>query len=199
MHTSEEASMHPHPPDHPASGYLRLAEGPDDLLDSGPSRTRRVLALGAAVLFLSGTSLFGAAAADLDAKLLADKAVAASGPGKGGDEEDNSGPGGGDDDDDASEDTGTKTGTKTRTRGDASDSRSDERRDGNTDSSRGRDATDSGSRDDRTGKTDSSRRGASDDSNSDDSRTGDTDSSRGASRSHGSRGTDDRRGHHTRG
>ena len=101
--------MHPQLPDHPASGYLRLAEGPEDLLDSGPSPARRLLTLGAAVLFLSGTSLFGAAATDLDSKLLADKAVAASGPGKDGhDDDDSSGPGSGDDDD-ATDDSRSKT------------------------------------------------------------------------------------------
>jgi hypothetical protein len=199
---SEEASMHRRRPDHPASVYLRLAEGPEDLLDTRPSATRRLLTLAAALLFLSGTSLFATAVTDLDAKLVADKAVAASGPGKGDDDDGSSGPGGGDDDtttDDATDDSRTKTGTKSRTRGDSTDSKSDERRDGNTDSSRGRDATDSGSRDDRTGKTDSSRRGASDDSHSDDNENGDSDSSRGASRSRHSRGTDDTRGHNTRG
>ena len=69
---------------------------PEDLLHGGPSLVRRVLTLGAALLFLSGTSLFATAAVDLDGKLMADKAVASSGPGKGGDDDDDSsGPGSG--------------------------------------------------------------------------------------------------------
>src|SRR5687767_1971856 len=85
---------------HPSDAYLRLAEGPEDLLGSQLSLTRRLLTLFVAVVLFSGTSLFATAAFDLDHALIG-KALAASGPGHDGDDGDgNSGPGGGDDDDD---------------------------------------------------------------------------------------------------
>ena len=84
-------------PMHPAHTYLRLAEGPEDLLREQVSLTRRLLTLFVAVVLFSGTSLFATAAFDLDKIILA-KAFAAPGPGHdGSDDDDNSGPGGGDD------------------------------------------------------------------------------------------------------
>src|ERR687894_701681 len=94
---------------HPAHAYLRLAEGPEDLLENQVSLTRRVLTLAVAFVLFSGTSLFALAAFDLDQAVLG-KALAASGPGQAGSgDEDNSGPGGGDDDDDEATDTDTDT------------------------------------------------------------------------------------------
>ena len=94
---------------HPAHAYLRISEGPEDLLGSEVSLTRRLLTLFVAFVLFSGTSLFALAAFDADRALLG-KAIAASGPGHAGsDEEDNSGPGGGDDDDDEATDTDTDT------------------------------------------------------------------------------------------
>src|SRR5687768_232042 len=85
---------------HPSTAYLRISEGPDDLLEEQRTLTRRLLTLFVAFILFSGTSLFAMAAFDVDHVLL-DKALAASGPGKEGTaDEDNSGPGGGDDDDD---------------------------------------------------------------------------------------------------
>ena len=87
---------------HPADTYLRLAEGPDDLLSNQVSLTRRLLTLCVAVVLFTGTSLYAAAAFDLTGGAFADKAIASPGSGKDGDDgEDHSGPGGGDDDDDS--------------------------------------------------------------------------------------------------
>ena len=90
-------------PMHPAHAYLRVAEGPEDLLADQISLTRRLATLFVALVLFSGTSLFATAAFDLDHGLIG-KALASSGNsgpgGGGGDDDDNSGPGGGDDDDD---------------------------------------------------------------------------------------------------
>src|ERR1041384_5501071 len=91
---------------HPSDAYLRLAEGPEDLLGNQLSLTRRLLTLFVAFILFSGTSLFATAALDLDHGLIG-KALASSGPGHDGDDDDgdgNSGPGGGDDDDDQADD-----------------------------------------------------------------------------------------------
>src|SRR4029079_15940042 len=91
-------------PMHPSDAYHRLAEGPEDMLGSELSFTRRLLTLLVAVVLFSGTSLFATAALDLDHGLIG-KALASSGPGSGGSEEDDySGPGGGGDDDDEADD-----------------------------------------------------------------------------------------------
>ena len=83
---------------HPSDAYLRLAEGPEDLLGNQLSLTRRLLTLFVAFVLFSGTSLFATAAFDLDHGLIG-KALASSGKsGPSGDDDDNSGPGGGDDD-----------------------------------------------------------------------------------------------------
>jgi hypothetical protein len=176
---------------HPSSAYLRLSEGPDDLLANELSLTRRLLTLFVAFVLFSGTSLFATAALDLDHGLI-DKALAANSKASHDGDGDNSGPGGGDDDDDT--DTGTdNVGTQ------SDDSSSDQSRDGTTDSSRGQQATDSNSDDNRNGASDSSKAQQSDDSNSDDNRDGASDSSRGASVSMRSHATSDGRGDHTRG
>ena len=60
--------------------YLRIAEGPEDLLGDQISLTRRLLTLFVAFVLFSGTSLFATAAFDLD-KVCLGKAFAASGPG----------------------------------------------------------------------------------------------------------------------
>jgi hypothetical protein len=179
-------------PVHPAHAYLRLAEGPEDLLAEQISLTRRLLTLIVAVVLLSGTSLFATAAFDLDKVVLA-KAFAASGPGHSGSDDDNSGPGGGDDDDD-DDDTGTDN-TTTQ----SGSSNSDDNDDGTTDSSHGKQASDSSSDDNRNGGTDSSKQKDSDDSNSDDNHNGNSDSSHGASVSMRSHATSDGKGDHTRG
>jgi hypothetical protein len=166
---------------HPASTYLRLAEGPDDLLESQLSLTRRLLTFLVAFVLFTGTSLFATAAFDLDAKLIG-KAVASSGSGKDGGDDDDSGPGGGGDDDD-----------------DSDDSHSDENGNGNTDSSHGKQASDSNSDDNHNGNTDSSKANDSEDSNSDDNHNGNTDSSKGASHSGHSKASDDTKGSHSRG
>ena len=101
--------MHPHP----SSAYLRLSEGPDDLLANELSLTRRLIVFCVALVLFSGTSLFATAAFDLD-KALIGKAIAATG--KASDDDDNSGPGGGDDDDDDTDTNNRGTG------GDASES-----------------------------------------------------------------------------
>src|SRR5215207_8994065 len=85
--------MHPHP----STAYLRLSEGPDDLLANELSFTRRLLIFCVAIVLFSGTSLFATAAFDLDHALIG-KALAATGKASDDDGEDNSGPGGGDDD-----------------------------------------------------------------------------------------------------
>jgi hypothetical protein len=156
---------------HPSTAYLRISEGPDDLLESQLSLTRRLLTLAVAFVLFTGTSLFAMAAFDVDHALLG-KAVAS----KGDDDEDNSGPGSGGDDDDSDSDSITQATTSQGTTK-ASDSNSD---------------------DDKNGASDSSRQKASDDSNSNDN-GGNTDSSHGASISNRSHATSDSRGDRTRG
>jgi hypothetical protein len=187
---------------HPSTAYLRLSEGPDDLLGSQVSLTRRLLALFVAFILFTGTSLFAMAAFDVDQALIG-KATAASGKGHGGDDDhDNSGPGsGGDGDDDSDSDTrtdstNTRSGKNTDTR---TDSHSDGSRAAGTDSSHGKQDTDSSSDDRRDGTTDSSKRKHSDDSNSDDDRDGTTDTSKGDSKSARSHATSDSRGDRTKG
>ncbi len=94
---------------HPAHAYLRVSEGPDDLLGDQLSLTRRLLTLFVAFVLFSGTSLFAMAAFDIDQALLG-KAVAATGKSSSDDDEDNSGPGGGGDDDETDTDDATTAG-----------------------------------------------------------------------------------------
>jgi len=47
---------------HPSHAYLRLAEGPEDLLGNQLSLTRRLLTFFVALVLFSGTSLFATAA-----------------------------------------------------------------------------------------------------------------------------------------
>ncbi len=68
-------------PMHPFNAYLRLAEGPEDLLGTELSLTRRLLTLFVAFVLFSGTSLFATAAFDLDHGLIG-KALAATGEGE---------------------------------------------------------------------------------------------------------------------
>jgi hypothetical protein len=49
-------------PMHPSNAYLRLAEGPEDLIGSQLSLTRRLLTFFVALVMFSGTSLFATAA-----------------------------------------------------------------------------------------------------------------------------------------
>src|SRR5215203_319024 len=81
--------MHPHP----STAYLRLSEGPDDLLANELSLTRRLRIFCVAIVLFSGTSLFATAAFDLDHALIG-KALAATGKASDDDGEDNSGAGG---------------------------------------------------------------------------------------------------------
>src|SRR5215210_6252223 len=91
---------------HPSSAYLRLAEGPEDLLGHELSFTRRLLTFFVALVLFSGTTMFATAALDLDHGLIG-KALAVTGKSSsdGDDDDGHSGPGGGDDDDDDSGDT----------------------------------------------------------------------------------------------
>ena len=82
---------------HPSTAYLRLSEGPDDLLGAELSLTRRLLTLFVAFVLFSGTSLFATAAFDLDQGVVG-KALAANTKASHDGDGDNSGPGGGDDD-----------------------------------------------------------------------------------------------------
>ena len=109
----------------PAHAYLRIAEGPDDLLGNEISLTRRLLTLFVAFVLFSGTSLFALAAFDLDHAMLG-KAIASSGQRR---DDDNSGPGGGGDDDDET-DTGTDNANTQ-----SGSSNSDDNGDGESDSS----------------------------------------------------------------
>jgi len=191
---------------HPSHAYLRLAEGPEDLLGNQLSLTRRLLTFFVALVLFSGTSLFATAAFDLDHGLIG-KALAVTGKAShDGDDEDNSGPGGGGDDDEADDNEGPGGDTNNAVTGggashsddngdgdtDSSthqnevrvqkdDSNSDQNGDGATDSSHGQQVTDSNSDDNRNGASDSSKAQASDDSNSDNNHNGNTDSSHGAS------------------
>src|SRR5262245_47729176 len=119
-------------PMHPSDAYLRLAEGPDDLLGSELSLTRRLLTLLVAVVLFSGTSLFATAALDFDHGLVG-KALAVTGKAShDGDDDDNSGPGGGDDEADDNDDHSTDV-NNMATGGGAS--HSDDNDDGDSDSS----------------------------------------------------------------
>src|SRR5215213_7754530 len=143
-------------PMHPSNAYLRLAEGPEDLIGSQLSLTRRLLTFFVALVMFSGTSLFATAALDLDHGPIG-KALATTGKASHDEDEDGySGPGGGDDDDD----TGSQDTNNRNTLGSASGS--DDNHDGNTDSSvHGKRAqlTDSGTDDNHDGNTDSGERG----------------------------------------
>ena len=195
---------------HPSTAYLRLSEGPDDLLENQLSLTRRVLTLCVAFVLFTGTSLFATAAFDLDHGLVG-KALAVTGKASDDDGEDNSGPGaeGDDDTDDAvtggqesnSDDNGdgnTDSSThQNAQRVKADDSNSDQNGNGATDSSQGQQVTDSNSDDNANGASDSSKAQLSDDSNSDDNGNGNTDSSHGASVSFRSQATSDGAGDRT--
>ncbi len=63
---------------HPSAAYLRISEGPDDLLEAERTLTRRLLTLFVAFILFSGSSLFAMAAFDLDQALLG-KAIARAG------------------------------------------------------------------------------------------------------------------------
>src|SRR5215210_690591 len=122
------------PPMHPSDAYLRLAEGPEDLLGSQLSFSRRLLTFFVALVLFSGSTLFATAALDLDHGLIG-KALATTGKASsdGDDDEGHSGSGGGgDDDDDDSDDTDTGN---TRGTNGGTDSGSDQNGDGDTDSS----------------------------------------------------------------
>jgi len=208
---------------HPSTAYLRLSEGPDDLLGAELSLTRRLLTLFVAFVLFSGTSLFATAALDLDHGLIG-KALATNAKASHDGDDDNSGPGGDDDDDEADDNRGPGGDTNNAVTGGgashsddnddgdtdssthqgdqrvkADDSNSDQNDDGATDSSHGQQVTDSNSDDNGNGASDSSKAQASDDSNSDDNHDGNSDSSHGASVSMRSHATSDGRGDHTRG
>ena len=188
---------------HPSSAYLRLSEGPEDLLGAELSLTRRLLTLFVAFVLFSGTSLFATAALDLDHGLIG-KALATNAKASH-DGDDNSGAGGGDDDDDDEADDNRGPGGDTNnavTGGGAS--HSDDNHDGDSDSSTHQGAQrvkadDSNSDQNNDGATDSSHGQQATDSNSDDNHDGDSDSSHGASVSMRSQATSDGRGDHTRG
>lgn len=122
-----------------AGMYLGLAEHPDDLLDYRRSRSRRMLALAAAlmVLFASLASAAGVAVGGLSLE----KAVAASGPGKSGDGgDDHSGSGGGADDDD-DDDNATANDTTAATAGGNTGAATDNTSVATRDDTRSNDAT----------------------------------------------------------
>lgn len=199
-----------------------MAEGPDDLLGTELSLTRRLLTLFVAFVLFSGTSLFATAALDLDHGLIG-KALAVTGKAAHDGSDDDGGAGGAGDDNEAdggnvqgdtnnaitgggashsddNHDGDTDSSThQAEVRVKADDSNSDQNHDGNTDSSHGQQVTDSNSDDNGNGATDSSKAQQSDDSNSDDNHDGNTDSSRGASVSFRSHATSDGPGDHTRG
>src|SRR5215211_3544231 len=211
-------------PIHPSNAYLRLAEGPEDLLGNQLSATRRLVTFFVALVLFSGSTLFATAALDLDHGLIG-KALAVTGKAShDGEDGDNSVPGGGDDDDEADDNHGPGGDTNNAVTGGgashsddngdgdsdssthqadqrvrADDSNSDQNGDGATDSSHGHQVTDSNSDDNGNGATDSSKAQASDDSNSDDNHDGNSDSSHGASLSMRSQATSDGPNDHTRG
>src|SRR5829696_83691 len=187
-------------PMHPSHAYLRLAEGPEDLLGNQLSLTRRLLTFFVALVLFSGTSLFATAAFDLDHGLIG-KALAVTGKASHDEADDNEGPGGdtnnavtgggashSDDNGDGDTDSSTH---QNEVRVQKDDSNSDQNGDGATDSSHGQQVTDSNSDDNRNGASDSSKAQASDDSNSDNNHNGNTDSSHGASVSMESQATSD--------
>jgi len=63
---------------HPSDAYLRLAEGPEDLIGNELSFTRRFLTFFVALILFSGSTLFATAALDLDHGLIG-KALAVTG------------------------------------------------------------------------------------------------------------------------
>src|SRR5215207_7586399 len=122
--------MHPHP----STAYLRLSEGPEDLIANELPFTRRLIVLCVALVLFSGTSLFATAAFDLDHGLIG-KALAATGKASNdGEDEDNAGPGGGGDDDEADDNEGPGGDTNNAVTGGGA-SHSDDNGDGDTDSS----------------------------------------------------------------
>jgi hypothetical protein len=167
---------------HPSDAYLRLAEGPEDLLGNQLSLTRRLLTLFVAFVLFSGTSLFATAAFDLDHGLIG-KALATNAKASHDGDGDNSGPGGGGDDDDEADDNRGPGGDTNNAVTGGGASHSDDDHDGDSDSS--------------THQGDV--RVKADDSNSDDNHDGNSDSSKGASVSMRSQATSDGRGDHTRG
>src|SRR5215208_8016063 len=122
-------------PMHPSNAYLRLAEGPEDLIGSQLSLTRRLLTFFVALVLFSGTTMFATAALDLDHGLIG-KALATTGKAShdGDDGDGNSGPGGGDDDDEADDNQGPGGDTNNAVTGGGA-SHSDDNGDGDTDSS----------------------------------------------------------------
>jgi hypothetical protein len=181
-------------PMHPSHAYLRLSEGPEDLLEDQLSLTRRVLTLLVAAVLFSGTSLFATAALDLDHGLIG-KALATTGKASH-DGEDNSGPGGGDDDDDEADDNEGPGGDTNNAVTGGGASHSDDNDDGDSDSSTHQNDVrvqkdDSNSDQNGDGTTDSSHGQQASDSNSDDNHNGNSDSSHGASVSMESQATSD--------
>ena len=121
---------------HPSTAYLRLSEGPEDLLGAELSLTRRLLTFFVALVLFSGTSLFATAALDLDHGLIG-KALAANAKASHDGDGDNSGPGGGgddDDDDEADDNRGHGGDTNNAVTGGGA-SHSDDNDDGDSDSS----------------------------------------------------------------
>jgi hypothetical protein len=162
-------------PMHPSSAYLRLAEGPEDLLGQELSFTRRLLTFFVALVLFSGTTLFATAALDLDHGLIG-KALAVTGKAS----DDNSGPGGDGDDDEADDNDDATDVNNLATGGGAS--HSDDNNDGDSDSSTHQNdvrvkADDSNSDQNGDGQTDSSHGQQVTDSNSDENNNGGTDSS----------------------
>ncbi len=199
---------------HPSTAYLRLSEGPEDLLGAELSLTRRLLTFFVALVLFSGTSLFATAALDLDHGLVG-KALAANAKASHDGDGDNSGPGGGgdDDDDDEADDNRGHGDTNNAVTGggashsddnddgdsDSSDGPERQAREGRrlelgperrwqTDSSHGQQVTDSNSDENHNGASDSSgqgRHGQATDSGTDDNHNGNTDSGeRGERRAH---------------
>src|SRR5919198_4035208 len=120
-------------PMHPSDAYLRLAEGPEDLLGRELSFTRRLLTFFGALALFSGTTLFATAALDLDHGLIG-KALAVTGKASSDGDGDNSGPGGDGDDDEADDNDGPGGDTNNAVTGGGA-SHSDDNGDGDTDSS----------------------------------------------------------------
>ena len=121
---------------HPSNAYLRLAEGPEDLLGNELSFTRRLLTFFVALVLFSGTTMFATAALDLDHGLIG-KALATTGKAshEGEDGDGNSGPGGGDDDDDEADDNDGPGGDTNNAVTGGGASHSDDNHDGDSDSS----------------------------------------------------------------
>jgi hypothetical protein len=143
---------------HPSDAYLRLAEGPDDLLGNELSFTRRLLTFVVALVLFSGTTLFATAALDLDHGLIG-KALATTGSASHDGDDDNEGPGGGgDDDDNEADDNDDNQGDVNNLATGGGASHSDDNHDGDSDSSTDQpnaQFTDSGTDDNHNGATDS--------------------------------------------